>query len=59
MSETEISDFIEQQFPEIYREEGPFFVEFLKQYYTWLETDSLSPVYQARRHLLIMTLILR
>jgi hypothetical protein len=51
MDETLISEFIEQQFPQIYREEGPFFIEFLKQYYAWLETDSLSPVYQARRHL--------
>jgi hypothetical protein len=51
MLETNISDFIASQFPEIYREEGPFFVEFLKQYYAWLETDPQSPVYQARRHL--------
>lgn len=51
MLETVISNFIEQQFPEIYRQEGPFFVEFLKQYYVWLESDSTSPVYQARRHL--------
>jgi hypothetical protein len=48
---TIISNFIEQQFPEIYREEGPFFVEFLRQYYIWMEVDSQSPVYQARRHL--------
>jgi hypothetical protein len=51
MLDTQISNFIESQFPEIYREEGPFFVEFVKQYYNWLETDTLSPVYQARHHL--------
>jgi hypothetical protein len=50
MLEAKISNFIEQQFPNIYREEGQFFVEFLKQYYVWLETDSTSPVYQARRY---------
>lgn len=51
MLDTVISDFIEQQFPQIYKEEGPFFVEFLKQYYVWMETDPTSPVYQARHHL--------
>jgi hypothetical protein len=51
MDEKIISQFIEQQFPEIYREEGPFLIEFLKQYYAWLESDSVSPVYQARRHM--------
>jgi hypothetical protein len=51
MIEHNISNFIEQQFPAIYREEGPFLVEFLKQYYVWLETDVTSPVYQARHHL--------
>lgn len=50
MLETTISNFIEQQFPTIYREEGPFFIEFLKQYYVWLETDPTSPIYQARHH---------
>jgi hypothetical protein len=51
MLETTISNFIEQQFPQIYREEGPFFVEFLKQYYVWLESDPTSPLYQSRRHI--------
>jgi hypothetical protein len=50
MLEETISNFIEQQFPAIYREEGPFFIEFMKQYYVWLETDPTSPVYQARHH---------
>lgn len=35
-----ISNFIENQFPSIYREEGPVFVEFVKQYYRWLEQEN-------------------
>ena len=37
--EKTISNLIENQFPSIYREEGPIFVEFVKQYYQWLETE--------------------
>lgn len=37
-----ISNFIESQFPEIYREEGPLFVEFVKQYYEWMEAQSYT-----------------
>ena len=32
-----ITPLIENQFPEFYRTEGPIFVEFIKQYYKWLE----------------------
>jgi len=32
-----ITPLIENQFPEFYRTEGPIFVEFVKQYYRWLE----------------------
>jgi hypothetical protein len=35
-----ISNFIESQFPSIYREEGPVFIEFVKQYYRWLEQEN-------------------
>ena len=35
-----IHPLIEDQFPEFYHEEGPVFVEFVKQYYKWLETES-------------------
>ena len=45
-----ISPLIESQFPAFYREEGPLFVEFVKQYYVWME-QSGNPLYQAR-HLL-------
>lgn len=50
MNETQISTFIQQQFPEIYREDGPFLVEFVKQYYIWTETDPTSPIYLARNY---------
>lgn len=51
MLENVISDFIQQQFPEIYREEGQYFVEFMTEYYKWMETDAVSPVYNARQYL--------
>jgi hypothetical protein len=35
--EKNISQFIQNQFPSIYREEGELFVEFVKQYYEWME----------------------
>lgn len=34
-----ISNLVETQFPSFYRDEGPVFVEFVKQYYKWLETE--------------------
>jgi hypothetical protein len=37
--EKTISNLVERQFPSFYREEGPVFVEFVKQYYKWLETS--------------------
>ena len=45
-----ISNFIETQFPEIYREEGPIFVEFVKKYYEWLESSN-NTLYHSRRML--------
>jgi len=36
--ENSISNFVELQFPEFYREEGPLFVLFAKEYFTFLET---------------------
>ncbi len=33
-----ISNFVEQQFPSFYREEGQTFIAFVKAYYEWLET---------------------
>lgn len=46
-----ISNFIETQFPEIYRDEGPVFVEFVKQYYEWMENANANgaAIYHSRR----------
>jgi hypothetical protein len=43
-----ISNFVQNQFPFFYQEEGPDFVLFMKAYYEWLESNG-SPIYQARR----------
>lgn len=43
-----ISNFIETQFPEIYRDEGPVFVEFVKQYYEWMESSN-NTLFHTRR----------
>lgn len=48
--EKNISNFIETQFPAIYREEGPMFVEFVKKYYEWLESSN-NALYHSRRML--------
>lgn len=45
--EKTISNFIEQQFPFFLQEEGPMFIEFVKQYYIWLETQ--NSLYHGRR----------
>lgn len=37
--EKNISPLIENTFPEFYREHGPVFVEFVRQYYSWLESS--------------------
>jgi hypothetical protein len=38
-----ISEYIENQFPEVYREDGPNLVAFIKAYYEYLESTSTSP----------------
>lgn len=43
-----ISNFISNQFPLFYQEEGPDFILFTKAYYEWMESEK-QPVYQARR----------
>lgn len=40
---------IKYHFPQIYREEGPLFIEFVKKYYEWMETANTAPVYHTRR----------
>ena len=37
-----ISEYIEQQFPDVYREDGPNLVAFVKAYYEFLENTSTS-----------------
>jgi hypothetical protein len=39
--EKNISLLIENQFPAFYREQGPVFVEFVKQYYKWMESNTV------------------
>lgn len=46
---TDISFLIEKQFPGIYREEGQELIEFVKEYYKFLETNSGQSVYNIRR----------
>jgi hypothetical protein len=48
-TEKTISNFIEQQFPFFMQQEGPLFIEFVKQYYVWMETQSTGAIYNARR----------
>lgn len=47
MIEKYISNFIQTQFPEFYREEGPIFIEFVKAYYEWMEEQG-NPIGEAR-----------
>jgi hypothetical protein len=45
--EKKISYLIEKDFPNYYREEGPVFVEFIRTYYEWLESQDQT-IYHAR-----------
>lgn len=45
---TYISPLIESQFPSFYREDGPFFVKFVKAYYEWMEKNN-NPLYHSRK----------
>lgn len=46
--EKTISNFVENQFPAFYQEEGPMFIAFVKAYYEWLESDGQT-IYHARK----------
>ena len=35
-----ISQFVESQFPDFYKEQGPTFIAFVKAYYEWMESNS-------------------
>lgn len=45
----DIAFFINQQFPNIYREDGPELVQLARDYYKWLESDSKQSHYNSRR----------
>ncbi|WP_292901794.1 hypothetical protein, partial [Nonlabens sp.] len=47
--EKNISIFIERQFPGIYREDGTELVQLVKDYYTFLETQTNQSIYVSRR----------
>jgi hypothetical protein len=47
--EKSISFFINQQFPAIYREDGPELVQLARDYYKWMETTSNQSTYVSRR----------
>ena len=44
-----LSLFIKNQFPAIYREDGPELVKLVEEYYRWSETQENQHIYQARR----------
>jgi hypothetical protein len=37
-----ISPFVSEQFPDFYKSEGPLFIEFVKEYYKWMEQQNQS-----------------
>lgn len=41
-----IAPFVEKQFPDFYQEEGANFIQFVKAYYEWLDTD--GPISKSR-----------
>ena len=45
--EKKISHLVEKDFPAYYREEGPIFVEFVKKYYEWMESQDQT-IYHSR-----------
>ena len=47
--EKNISLFIEQQFPAIYKESGRELITIMEEYYKWLETAENQSIYNARR----------
>src|SRR4051812_23364594 len=43
-----VSNLIEGQFPQFYREEGPMFVAFMRSYFEWMES-SINTLWYTRR----------
>lgn len=48
--QTKISPLVTSQFPALYRDEGPKFVQFVKKYIEWLESEN-NPLYYNRNFL--------
>jgi hypothetical protein len=46
-----VSPLIEEQFPEFYQENGASFIDFVKQYYVWMESQNQA--LNASRSLLV------
>lgn len=46
--EKKISNLVEQQFPSFYRQEGSLFIDFVRAYFEWAETEGVF-MYQGRR----------
>lgn len=46
--ESKISNFVKNQFPSFYQEEGENFIRFVEAYYEWLESEN-NPVYLSRK----------
>lgn len=46
--EKSIAGLVENAFPEVYREEGPIFMAFVRAYYEWMESEG-QVIYHARR----------
>lgn len=47
-----ISNFVSSQFPQFYLEEGQNFIQFMKAYYEWMESDETGGVIKTARKLL-------
>ena len=47
-----ISTFVSSQFPSFYREEGDTFIQFMKAYYEWMESNASDAVIRKSRNLL-------
>ena len=47
-----ISNFVSSQFPQFYLEEGQNFIQFVKAYYEWMESDESDAVIKKARNLL-------
>lgn len=47
--EKDISVFVPSQFPAVYRSLGPLYVQFVQDYYSWMQQANGGPTYTSRR----------